>query len=75
MARKAAQQVWLECPWCGFQMPIFRRAAKGRKIGHLKKMWCPKCQHEHNFVQLDEWMEYREDILAEARCYELENES
>ena len=40
------------CSQCGSKgIPIVRRAGSCREAGHLKKLWCLKCNKETNHVE------------------------
>lgn len=49
--RQVRQRV-LACPNCGTKTYIWRKASKLRERGHKKRMWCPTCGKERNFVEM-----------------------
>lgn len=53
--RKRMIQRCFKCPTCGYVVYAFKQASQKTPKGHLKKLWCPKCKDEHNFIQLSEW--------------------
>ena len=55
MAKKQMTQRKFKCPECGYVLFAFKRASQKTPKGHLKKLWCPRCKDEHNFIQLSEW--------------------
>lgn len=43
------------CTNCGNEgLPCYRNAGQQRMGGHLKKLYCPHCKEEHNFVEIKE---------------------
>jgi len=41
------------CTQCGKRgLGIVRQVGKERAAGHLKKLWCPYCNKENNFVEI-----------------------
>lgn len=50
----------LICPICGNIQTIVRRNSKQKKFGHLKYLWCYKCQQRINHFELKD--ERIEDI-------------
>lgn len=41
------------CTECGKEgLPVFRNNGQKRKGGHLKKLYCPHCRKELNFVEI-----------------------
>lgn len=55
LSRKQLTQRKFKCPECGYILFAFKRASQKTPKGHLKKLWCPRCKDEHNFIQLSEW--------------------
>jgi len=39
------------CSECGFYTPLARRCDKKKANGHLKKLYCPHCRKEVNFIE------------------------
>lgn len=63
----------LECLYCEFPMTIQRRDSKNRPAGHVKHMWCPRCQARRPFIELDE---FRREFSANMdRIGEISNDS
>lgn len=50
----------LYCPYCSFRMTIPRSVNRQREKGHCKKMWCPFCEIEANFIEV----RYNDFILS-----------
>lgn len=47
------------CTQCGKEVPsVWRIAGRGRKAGHLKKLWCFNCRKENNCVECIEFSHY-----------------
>jgi transposase-like protein len=44
-----------KCPTCNFVATAYKKSSRRTSKDHLKKMWCPFCKTEHNFVQLSKW--------------------
>lgn len=40
------------CMDCGVSIPLPRCHGKQRKKNHEKKLWCPVCKVEHNFIEI-----------------------
>ena len=55
------------CTQCGEKgIPVARRTGSERKAGHLKKLYCLKCQAETNHVECKPYSHYtHEDFLLE----------
>ena len=55
------------CTQCGTKaIPIWRKASQSREAGHLKKLWCLKCQKETNHAEVRPFGKYNyEDFLIE----------
>lgn len=55
------------CVKCGNKgIPIVRHKGKGREAGHLKKLFCLKCQEEVNHVEIKAKSKYTyDDFLVE----------
>ena len=55
------------CCMCGsLGLPIVRLRGKEREAGHLKKIYCLKCQKETNHAECQPWNGYtHDDFLAE----------
>lgn len=48
------------CTKCGSKnFPIFRKVGQEKESGHLKKLYCLKCQKEVNMVEIKEDGKYR----------------
>lgn len=63
------------CTYCGNKgIPITRKKGQSREPGHLKKLFCLKCQKEINHVEIRPYGSYRyENFLEEyslGRFYE-----
>lgn len=53
------------CTQCGFKgIPIWRKENKKREQGHLKRIFCLKCQKETNHVEIKDSYTYN-DFLFE----------
>lgn len=46
------------CTNCGKENISIWRTGNAREAGHLKKLWCPWCQEEHNAVECKEFTKY-----------------
>lgn len=44
------------CPYCGCKTFVPRKPRHERERMHQKKLWCPNCLKERNFI------EYQEDV-------------
>jgi hypothetical protein len=56
----------IECSSRG--IPIMRMAGKEREAGHLKKLYCVKCQKETNHVEIRPFGKYTyQDFLLEFK--------
>ena len=44
-----------KCPTCNFVATAYKKSSRRTSKDHLKKMWCPFCKTERNFVQLSKW--------------------
>ena len=51
-----AIQTQLLCPHCGMISPIWRKGGKQKEMGHLKKLYCYRCQTTHNHIELKDAM-------------------
>lgn len=40
------------CEKCGFHTTVPRSVGKQREKGHLKTMWCPRCQQKTEFREV-----------------------
>jgi hypothetical protein len=50
------------CTQCGEEgIPIVRKAGQQREAGHLKKLFCLRCQKETNHVECKENTHYTHD--------------
>ena len=50
------------CTRCGQKgLPIWRKKGGEREAGHLKKIFCLKCQEEVNHVECKSWTKYDYD--------------
>ena len=60
------------CTQCGTKnIPVFRKTGRMREPGHLKKLYCLKCQKETNHAEVKQNGKYTyEDFLIE---YEMGN--
>ena len=67
MSKQNAVMSEFYCTQCGTKgLPIWRRAGKEREAGHLKKLYCLKCQKETNHVECKENTHYQyEDFKLE----------
>lgn len=43
----------LWCKECGFNMIIPRKRSNLREVGHIKHMYCPKCEEETAFIEIE----------------------
>lgn len=58
------------CAECGVKgIPIMRKAGQNREAGHLKKLFCLKCQKETNHAEIRPYGSYRYENFLEE--YEL----
>lgn len=58
------------CTSCGQKgLPIWRRKGGEREAGHLKKIFCLKCQREVNHVECKPWTKYDYDNFKEEFEY------
>ena len=55
------QERWFRCPECGLVFPAHKWRARFTAAGHIKTMWCWRCQKVQDFVQLKE-----EEICVES---------
>lgn len=55
------------CTQCGSKgIPVLRKRGQEREAGHLKKLFCLKCQKEQNHVECKSLTKYtHEDFLIE----------
>lgn len=55
------------CTQCGSKgIPVLRKRGQEREAGHLKKLFCLKCQKEQNHVECKSFTKYtHEDFLIE----------
>lgn len=55
------------CTQCGSRgIPVQRKFGQEREAGHLKKLFCLKCQKEQNHVECKSFTKYtHEDFLIE----------
>lgn len=42
------------CPECGLRMTVPRKKGGQREKGHLKRIFCIKCQDYKNFIEVRE---------------------
>lgn len=54
MKRTVAERRF-KCETCGYVATAFKKASRCTKKGHLKKLYCPFCKDEHNFVQISKY--------------------
>lgn len=50
--RQQYKSVDLQCPKCKTIQSIYRRKANLKKVGHLKKLYCYKCNEYTNHIEL-----------------------
>ena len=64
------------CTKCGNKgIPIARIKGREREAGHLKKIFCLKCQQEWNHVECKPYSHYdHEDFLVELQYNNFDNE-
>lgn len=67
MGRQATVLSEFYCTKCGNKgIPIMRKKGQEREAGHLKKLFCLKCQEETNHVECKPFSHYEyEDFLFE----------
>lgn len=53
MSGKYSERVYSSfiCPECGLRMTIPRRRSRKRAEGHIKTMYCAKCNEVRDFVE------------------------
>lgn len=64
------------CTKCGNKgIPIMRRKGAERQAGHLKRIFCLKCQQEWNHVECKPYSRYNyNDFLVEFENKNFDNE-
>jgi ribosomal protein L33 len=50
---KTIQKV-LRCTVCGMVMSIWRKQSKNKASGHVKHMYCPKCNETTEHIELED---------------------
>ena len=55
-------QALLLCPRCGTVATICRKAAKQKKEGHYKNLYCYKCKSTHNHIEIKDLIYSQEEI-------------
>ena len=56
------------CTQCGNKIPLFRKAKRLRQAGHLKMLYCVKCDRYVNHVEVKEYGKYTyQDFLLEFK--------
>lgn len=76
MRTNNVKQTRLECPQCGSIMPIMRKRGKQKEAGHIKHMYCFKCNEVVGFVEIkdkDDNISYWENMWKEREEKEIEN--
>lgn len=58
MKRQEMVLAYLRCSECGLLMIIPRRAARKKKVGHVKHMYCSQCKCKRAFVEEDGYYQY-----------------
>lgn len=58
MKRKAMYYSNLYCTKCGLKMVIPRPQARKRKEGHIKTMFCARCQSKTDFKETYKEVQY-----------------
>jgi len=51
---RSTSQVELECSECGNRAFIWRRRGKLKEKGHVKHLWCMRCQERTAHVEVRE---------------------
>lgn len=55
-SKRGVSRSVIVCPDCGEPYIVYRQAKKKKKgtyqAGHIKDLWCYKCQGEKKFIQL-----------------------
>lgn len=50
------------CPKCGCVMFVPRKPRQERERNHKKKLWCPQCMKEVNFIEYQNDVAYRNGL-------------
>lgn len=51
------------CTRCKQRMQLPRQVSRQHEPGHLKNIWCPRCQKEVNFVEVKPFGSYTSEIF------------
>ena len=63
---RGTSQTRLLCAHSGEVTQIWRLRGRLKQQGHLKKLYCVHCGHEHNHYELGEW-DNEEEVLEFLR--------
>jgi len=67
-------RAYLRCLECGRIEKIWRKETKKHSVGHLKDLWCPRCQRVTKFTQLSYDMEFKPDLVGVDEWQEVTGE-
>jgi len=52
MKKRCVTQRIFQCPDCGTKMTAPKKSSRRTSVGHIKNIWCFKCQAEKQFIQI-----------------------
>lgn len=66
MIKRQVTERRFKCPSCGYIAVAYKSSARRTKVNHLKKLYCPFCKDEHNFIQLSKYEQKfgKEEVIS-----------
>lgn len=68
MVKRQVTERRFKCPFCGYIAVAYKSSARRTKVNHLKKLYCPFCKDEHNFIQLSK---YEQELKKKRKLFPL----